>query len=55
MRNLIILGVVIFACLTGSESSLLAFEPDTYQLSGIVKNSTPDGVSPAGLSVALHT
>lgn len=55
MRNLIILGVVIFACLRGSESSLLAFEPDIYQLSGIVKNSTPDGVSPAGLSVALHT
>ena len=55
MRNLIILGVVIFACLTGPGSSLLAFEPDTYQLSGIVKNSTTDGVSPAGLSVALHT
>ena len=55
MRNLVILGVVIFVCLTGSQSSLFAFEPDTYQLSGIVKNSTPDGATPAGLSVALHT
>ena len=55
MRKMIILGVSVFIGVILSQSYLSAFDPENYRFNGKIKNGTPNGEPPVGLSVALHS